>query len=98
MFGKICIYVSIFRSVSEPRYHRAILCVGRCFFCEQADTTADRKDKELLQDTLKSLAGRLGYRLVMSLANYKYAGTAALIRRGKRSRPHLLIKIDSLIH
>lgn len=46
----------------------------------QADTTADKKDRELLQGTLMALANRLGYRLVMSLANYKYAGTAALIR------------------
>lgn len=30
--------------------------------------------------TLKALARRLGYRLVMSLANSKYAGTAALIK------------------
>lgn len=46
----------------------------------QADTAADRKDRDLLQSTLKPLADRLGYRLVMSLANYKYAGTAVLVR------------------
>ena len=46
----------------------------------QEDTTADRKDLDLLRRTLTPLAKRLGYRVVMSLANYKYAGTAALIR------------------
>ncbi|CBJ25517.1 conserved unknown protein [Ectocarpus siliculosus] len=43
------------------------------------DTAADRKDIALVDRTLRALARRLGYRLVMSLANSKYAGTAALI-------------------
>lgn len=54
------------------------LCVCVSFF--QDDTAADRKDIALVDRTLKALARRLGYRLVMSLANSKYAGTAALIR------------------
>lgn len=49
------------------------------FYHRQADTTADRKDREEFEK-LKSLARRLGYRVVLSLANSKYAGTAALIR------------------
>ncbi|CAB1110598.1 unnamed protein product [Ectocarpus sp. CCAP 1310/34] len=44
------------------------------------DTAADRKDVALVDRTLRALARRLGYRLVMSLANSKYAGTAALVR------------------
>ncbi|CAN0255127.1 unnamed protein product, partial [Ectocarpus sp. 13 AM-2016] len=47
------------------------------------DTAADRKDVALVDRTLRALARRLGYRLVMSLANSKYAGTAALIRYSK---------------
>lgn len=58
----------------------SILIYPRCNSLSQAETTADRKDRDLLQGTLKSLAERLGYRLVLSLANYKYAGTAVLIR------------------
>lgn len=52
---------------------------------QQDDTAADRKDIALLQKTLMKLARRLGYRVLMSLANYKYAGTAVLIRYGNPS-------------
>ena len=60
-----------------------LICLFVCLFvflARQEDTTADRKDLDLLRRTLTPLAKRLGYRVVMSLANYKYAGTAALIR------------------
>lgn len=49
-------------------------------FPGQVDTAADRKDSDLLETKLNPLARRLGYRVILSLANYKYAGSAALIR------------------
>lgn len=46
----------------------------------QDDTKKDRDDIALVRKTLLNLARRLGYRVVMSLANTKKAGSAALIR------------------
>ncbi|CAM9377029.1 unnamed protein product, partial [Choristocarpus tenellus] len=43
----------------------------------KADTTTDREDRELVARTLYRLAKELGYKVFLSLANYKYAGTAS---------------------
>ncbi|CAM9939190.1 unnamed protein product [Pylaiella littoralis] len=47
---------------------------------QKDDTKKDRDDIALVRKTLLNLARRLGYRVVMSLANTKKAGSAALIR------------------
>lgn len=67
-----------------PRRQQHSLFGGSSFLSpiQKDDTAADRKDIGLFQKTLMSLARRLGYRVLMSLANYKYAGTAVLIRCG----------------
>eukprot|EP00903_Cladosiphon_okamuranus_P008807 g8434.t1 len=44
------------------------------------DTKKDRDDIALVDRTLRALARKLGYRVVMSLANSKKAGSAALIK------------------
>ena len=59
-------------------------CVCSRFACtlpaRQNDTKKDRDDIALVERTLMKLARELGYRVVMSLANSKKAGSAALIK------------------
>lgn len=50
------------------------------YHLQQDETKKDRDDIALVDRTLRALARELGYRVVMSLANSKKAGSAALIK------------------
>lgn len=47
---------------------------------QQDETKKDRDEIALVDRTLRALARKLGYRVVLSLANSKKAGSAALIK------------------
>ncbi|CAM9697333.1 unnamed protein product [Discosporangium mesarthrocarpum] len=46
----------------------------------KTDTASDKEDRRLVASTLERLAAEMGYGLLWSLANYKYSGTAVLIK------------------